>query len=747
MQIKSIQLKITLMTGFCLFLALGSFIAYSTATARNRALEEAQGRALDTARLEAAQVKAQLDRALEVSRNLSHTLKAVKDTQQPLNLTRADVNAILRKTLEENPQFLAVYTLWEPNAFDGADEQFINTRGHDQTGRLLPHWVRNARNEISLQPLVDYEDGAGEGYLAPKRTQKEAIAGPLASLVEGRPVLMSSQLSPILVENKYLGLTGVDLKLDFLQGLVDRVTLYEGATQFLLVNDEGTIAALTRRPEVSTKPLREVDAEFEKHLLSIRTGREIVKFSGENLKVMVPLRLGQTETFWAACLVIPLKEILVPVNRQLWQLAGIGLCLIGLALAFLWYLAGQLTQPIKVAATFANQLANGIFAEKVPVTTQDELGQLLSSMNSMLENANSLVQTRDERDSMQRSIIKLLEQVSCAAEGDLTREADVADDVTGAIADSFNFMLAELRRIIGEVKQVAGEVSNSANHTQQATQHLAEDARARAEQIITASQEIDAVALSIRRVATTADTSKEVAHRSLASAKRGAATLQHTMAGMNQLRAQVQETAKRIKRLGEHSQEIGEIVQLIHDIAYRTSVLALNASIQAARAGEAGRGFATVAEDVERLAKRSSEATRRIAQLVKTTQLGAKEAIAAMEASTQGVVEGTQLIQEAGTALVEIESVSAQLAELVQGISAEAVQQRQESAEVSRRMVELSQATEQTARGIVRSAQAVKELAALTEELNESVGSFKLWQTRPKSQTGSLAGRLPSLQN
>jgi methyl-accepting chemotaxis protein len=739
MQLKSIQLKITLWSGLCLLLAVGSFIAYSVATARSRALVEAQARALDAARLEAAKVKGQVDRAFDASRNLSQTLKAVKDKHQKLTLTRAGVNAILRKTLEENPQFQGVYTIWEPDAFDGEDAQFANTAGHDQTGRLLPHWVRNSRNEIMLEPLAGYEkEGPGDWYLVPKRLHKEALIGPFTYPLDGRPVRLSAQVVPIMVDSQFLGVVGVTLKLDYFQSLVDRVTIYQSTGQVLLVNHEGGIVSMTRQPEVSAKQLREVDPEFEKYLLSIRTGREIVKFSGNSLKVMIPVKLGLAEYPWSVCLVIPVKEIMIPINRQLWQMGGIGLVMIGLALIFLWYFAGQIAHPIKIAAKFAGQLANGIYADRIFVTSKDETGQLLNSMNDMLGNAGSLVQTREERDSLQRSIIKLLDQVSSVAEGDLTREAEVSNDVTGAIADSFNFMLAELRRIIGEVKQVTDEVTTSASQTQQATQQLAEDARTRAEEIINASQEIDAMALSIRRVAETADTSREVAHQSLATAKRGAATLQNTIAGMSQLRGQVQETAKRIKRLGEHSQEIGEIVQLISDIAYRTSVLALNASIQAARAGEAGRGFATVAEDVERLAKRSSEATKRIAELVKTTQLGAKEAIAAMEESTQGVVTGTHLIQEAGAALGEIESVSAQLAELVQGISEVAERQRLESAEVSRRMVRLSEATEYTARGIRQSAQSVNHLAALTDDLNVSVGSFKLLQSRPNSRFSEL---------
>ena len=219
--------------------------------------------------------------------------------------------------------------------------------------------------------------------------------------------------------------------------------------------------------------------------------------------------------------------------------------------------------------------------------------------------------------------------------------------------------------------------------------------------------------------------------------------MQNTIEGMNRIRDQVQETAKRLKRLGESSQEIGEIVQLIEDIADRTSILALNASIQAAMAGEAGRGFAVVAEEVERLADRSSEATKKIAGLVKTIQLGANEAISAMEESTREVVEGSQVADKAGQSLSEIEAVSHRLSDLIESISVAARQQASSSQTVSLSMTSITDITQQTSTGIKQADVTVNTLANLADELRASVSSFKLPDDRDgqrdrKGRTGPL---------
>jgi methyl-accepting chemotaxis protein len=385
-----------------------------------------------------------------------------------------------------------------------------------------------------------------------------------------------------------------------------------------------------------------------------------------------------------------------------------------------------ITAQIGAILNVFDQIDQGSYDARSEVFSADELGFMASSLNDMLDRNLSLIQSQDERDSIQNAIMKLLDDVSDVAKGDLTVEAEITEDVTGAIADSFNHMIYQLRQIVMDVQEATLQVSASANEIQSTAEQLAEGSSAQAEQIVDSSAALDEMAVSIQQVSENASLSATVAEQALANAKQGATAVQNTIQGMHRIRSQVQETSKRIKRLGERSQEISEIVQLIGDIADRTSILALNASIQAARAGEAGRSFAVVAEEVERLAERSTNATKQIASLVNTIQSETNEAVMAMEESTHEVVQGSQVADKAGQALGEIEGVSSRLAELIQSISLAATQQARGSDNLSKAMSEISEVTQQTATGTRQAASSISSLATLADELRSSVSTFKL---------------------
>ena len=346
----------------------------------------------------------------------------------------------------------------------------------------------------------------------------------------------------------------------------------------------------------------------------------------------------------------------------------------------------------------------------------------------MLDNTLTLIQSREDRDNMQRSVMKLLEEVSGVAEGDLTREAEVTPEITGAIADSFNYMIAELRGIIGEVQKTTDGVTHTAASVRSEMETLSSASERQAKEILAASSQINTLADSARRVSESASGSTEVAHRSVQNARLGSAAVQETIGGMQAIRTQVQETSKRIKRLGESSQEIGEIVQLISDIAERTSILALNASIQAAMAGPAGRGFGVVAEEVERLSERAADSTKRIVTLVKTIQAETNEAVSAMESTTREVVEGSQKANQAGQVLAEMTSVVDQLADLIENISSDARQQAESSVQISSSITEISETTRGTAVETGRAAETIGALASQSAQLRTSLERFRLPQ-------------------
>ena len=349
---------------------------------------------------------------------------------------------------------------------------------------------------------------------------------------------------------------------------------------------------------------------------------------------------------------------------------------------------------------------------------------VLSSRSSHFETTAKVQAEQNERN--QQAILRLLDEMGSLADGDLTVEATVTEDITGTIADSFNYAIEELRKLVATVNETAIMVDSAAKQTESTASHMAKAADNQGREINAATESVVSMAASIEEVSGNAERSSDVARHSVEVAHKGGEAVRRTIDGMNAIRETIQDTSKRIKRLGESSQEIGNIVELINDIAEQTNILALNASIQASMAGEAGRGFAVVADEVQRLAERSTNATKQIEVLVRTIQADTNEAVVSMERSTTDVVGGALLAENAGAALDEIEQVSNQIASLVQNISSSARQQAGSAADVTRRTTRLREISEQTGKATTATAAAIAKLSELASQLRKTVAGFTL---------------------
>ena len=369
-------------------------------------------------------------------------------------------------------------------------------------------------------------------------------------------------------------------------------------------------------------------------------------------------------------------------------------------------------------------ILGGVGFLRLYVTEQGQRASL--AQNRRLEAEGQEKEAKRVNDANQAAILRLMNELQGVAEGDLTQQATVTEDITGAIADSVNYTVEELRTLVSQVQGTATRVTSTTEQVEANSTELLATSSEQLREIRDTGESVLQMAGRINHVSAQAQETAQVARQSLQAADAGRQAVQNTIGGMNSIRDQIQETSKRIKRLGESSQEIGEITELISDITEQTNVLALNAAIQAASAGDAGRGFSVVAEEVQRLAERSADATRQIAALVKTIQTDTQDAVGAMERSTQGVVEGTRLSDAAGTALGEIDRITRQLTELVTGISQEALSEAQSANVVAANIQHIFAVTEQTGDGTRSTAQMVRELSRTAEELRQSVARFKV---------------------
>jgi len=406
-------------------------------------------------------------------------------------------------------------------------------------------------------------------------------------------------------------------------------------------------------------------------------------------------------------------------------------------------LSAMTINPVKDLMKVAEALGRGDLSKKAHVKTGDELGQLGDTLNRTIDRLQGLIQTETDRDKMQHQVMDLLSVVSTAAEGDLTIKAEVTADALGSVADAFNLMITGLTTLVTQASNVASEIQRSTSEILQSSERMRVGAEQQADQIRTASDAVNTMSHTTQRMAENAEAATQTSLKATQAAVKGGASVTETIKGMQRIRAAVQTTGKKIKGLGERSLEIGAIIEVINEIATQTNLLALNAAIEAARAGEQGKGFAVVADEVRKLAERAARATKDITGLIKGIQVETSEAVTVMEDGTREVEEGTKLADQAGAALREIEQIVKQTAGLVTDITQAAGDQVKMTESVVGTMDSILKQTQETTHGVQDTVATIGKLAELSKRLTDAIGRFKLGK---EFAVQPAEGGLPTLE-
>jgi methyl-accepting chemotaxis protein len=731
-QLRSIQTTIVVWVGISMFLMAAVLIAYAATSLRRVVIQQAEQQVLATAHAQVSTITSHFDHALDTTHILGQTFAAIKDRDRPLVLSRDGANTILTHVYTSYPQYVDIWSLWEPNAFDGKDADYVAKAPYDQTGRYNVYISRNAQGAIEMAPNTDYENA--DWYLVPRSTKRTYISEPYTYQLLGRDVLLTSIIEPVVVDDHYQGQVAVDIRAEFLQQMADTLSIYEGTGKLFLFSGSGKLMGVTGHPEDVGKALADVFPALAANKDGAKTAQE-TQYIGDELVIFVPIAVEGMAQPWGVGLTVPVHQISAEADRLMWQMIAVGGALALGSLILLWLVSGQIVRPLRRLTEAVHVIAGGNLNHQVEQNSNNEVGQLAAAFNHMTANLRSARSTEQQlrqaevasRERLERAVDGYLVFTQQVEQGDLSQRLNVEQDgALGQLGHGLNRMVENLQRMTRQVQQATSAIAAAAAEILAATTQQAASAAeqsAAITQTTTTIEEVKAIAVQ------TADRAAQVAQDSQAAltvARQGTGAVEETVIGMSQIRARVESIASTILALAEQTQAIGTIITTVSELADQSNLLALNAAIEAARAGEQGKSFAVVAQHVRALAERSKGATAQVKEILSDIQKATQAAVLVTEEGTKGVEAGGQLAASAGSVIHEIAGEVESGAQASMQIAAAATQQTAGMEQVGQAMANIQQATTQALASTRQAERAAQDLHTLAQSLQQAIAAYRL---------------------
>ena len=699
-KLTSIRSRIALRTGLCLLATIGIIVVYSTITTRSMSIDAAREKLISHAGEEGYRVRAQIEVALDTARTLANVLTSIKASGSPMS--REQVNQMLKTVLDKNPDFLAVYTAWEPDAFDGMDNRYVNATGHDATGRFIPYWNHNEEGRLFIEPLVSYENGArdasgaraGDYYLLPRETKRECIIEPYIYPVQGKDTLMTSLVVPIVVNNNFYGIAGVDLSLEFLQRMADQ----NKTGRLFIFSNKGKIAAATNSPDLIGKRMEDAfAAESDERIQLIKESQEDARIGKTAVDVQEPILLGHTHTPWAIMIQTPEALVLGTASVLMREQILIGLAFTIAALWWVWITARAIVKPLTEVVQVAQLVATGNIAEARRMTTvmSIEKGQKPGP----------------------------LDQPGSAAP---KKSGSRHPDETGILFDSIVKMTDGLAGLVGQVQKssvrlvsTVTEISATARQQETAMSEFGTSTT----EVAAAVKEISATSHELSR---TMEGVKEASAKTEALADTGRSGLTGMGDVMKHMAEATESISSKLGIINEKAAKINTVVTTITKVADQTNLLSLNAAIEAEKAGEHGLGFAVVSREIRRLADQTAIATLDITKMVQEMQASVATGVMEMDKFSgevrKGVASVDEISQQMNQVIEQIEELTPQFEFVNEGMRV----QSKGAEQIRDAMLNLSDSARRIAESLRQFNESTMELKGATQELQTEVTRFRV---------------------